>query len=285
MSYRPADLAREHGLSTQAVRNYERDGMLPPARRTPSGYRVYSTIHANALRAYLALVAAHGYATSGEIMRAVNTGDVDTALRVIDRSHTQLLRDRETLDAVEAAVGVLTKPPATSRPDRPLAIGDLAHRIGVTSATLRKWEQAGVLVPRRDPGTGHRLYRADDVRDADLAHLLRRGGHRLGHIATVLRQVRAADGPEPLAGSLEGWRQRLAQRGRAMLAAAARLADYLSLVDERDAGPPTRVVRQHGPEARRRSAAAGASDLPEPAIGQPQPATHPAVGQEPLRRG
>ena len=225
------DLAQEHGISTQAVRNYERDGLLPPARRTPSGYRVYSAVHVRALRAYLALVPAHGYTTSGEVMRAANSGDLDTALRAIDRSHAQLLHDRETLDAVEAAVGILTRPPATSRPDRPLAIGDLAHRIGVTPATLRKWERAGILAPRRSPATRHRLYSADDIRDAELAHLLRRGGYPLDHIATVMRQVRGAGGPEPLAGSLENWRRRLADRGRAMLTAATRLADYLSLLD------------------------------------------------------
>ena len=32
--YRPVDLAREHGLSAQAVRNYERDGYIPAAGRT-----------------------------------------------------------------------------------------------------------------------------------------------------------------------------------------------------------------------------------------------------------
>ncbi|MDI5939587.1 MerR family DNA-binding transcriptional regulator, partial [Micromonospora sp. DH15] len=41
----PTDLAREHGISTQTVRNYERDGVLPPARRTPSGYRAYTAEH------------------------------------------------------------------------------------------------------------------------------------------------------------------------------------------------------------------------------------------------
>ncbi|MFF0824823.1 MerR family transcriptional regulator [Micromonospora haikouensis] len=247
-SYRPADLAREHGISTQTVRNYERDGVLPPARRTPSGYRAYTAVHVRALRAYLALIPAHGYATSGEIMRAVNAGDVDTALRAIDRSHTQLLRDRETLDSVEVAVGLLTRPPAASRPDRPstarpdlsppgrperpLAIGGLARRVGVTPAALRKWERAGILAPSRGQATGYRLYSADDVRDAELAHLLRRGGYRLDHIATVVRQVRDAAGTEPLAESLENWRRRLTDRGRAMLTAAVRLAEHLSPPDD-----------------------------------------------------
>ena len=230
--YRPADLAREHGISTQAVRNYERDGLLPTAERTPSGYRTYSAVHVHALRAYVALIAAHGYATSGEVMRSVNRGDLDAALPAIDRSHAQLLRDRATLDAVEAAIGVITEPVATNRPDRPLSISDLAHRIALTPATLRKWERAGILAPARDPYTRYRLYSPDDVRDAELAHLLRRGGYLLGHIATVIDQVRSAGGPEPLAASLENWRQRLATRGRAMLTAAGLLADYVRLLDQ-----------------------------------------------------
>jgi DNA-binding transcriptional MerR regulator len=231
-AYRPVDLAREHGISTQAIRNYERDGFLPAARRTQSGYRIYSARHALALDAYLALVPAHGYAISGEIMRAVNGGDLDTALRAIDRGHAQLLRDRETLNAVEAAIGVLARPLATDRPDRPLTISAVAHLIGVTPATLRKWERAGILTPDRDPATHYRRYGADDVRDAELAHLLRRGGYLLAHIATVIIQVRAAGGPQPLAGSIEDWRQRLTSRGRAMLTAAARLADYLPVIPD-----------------------------------------------------
>jgi DNA-binding transcriptional MerR regulator len=226
------DLAREHGISTQAVRNYERAGVLPAARRTANGYRSYSAEHVYALRAYLALIPAHGYPAGNEIMRAANRGDVDTVLRTIDHGHAELLRDRETLDTVETAIGVLTKPPTTDRPERPLLIGDLAHRLGVTAATLRKWERAGILLPRRDRWTQHRRYGADDVRDAELAHLLRRGGYPLGHIATVLHQVRGADGPQALAASLDGWRRRLAERGRAMLTAAARLAEYLPLVDD-----------------------------------------------------
>jgi DNA-binding transcriptional MerR regulator len=235
-AYRPVDLAREHGISPQAVRNYERDGFLPAAWRTSSGYRMYSVRHARALDAYLALVPAYGYAISGEIMRAVNGGDLETALRAIDRGHAQLLRDRETLNAVEAAIGILSNPPATDRPDRPLMISALAHRIGVTPATLRKWERAGILTPHRDPTMHYRRYRADDVRDAELAHLLRRGGYPLAHIAAVVHQVRTAGGAQPLAGSIEDWRQRLTSRGRAMLTAAARLDDYLPLIPDGSSG-------------------------------------------------
>jgi DNA-binding transcriptional MerR regulator len=171
------------------------------------------------------LIPAHGYAISGDIMRAVNSGEVDTAFRAVDTSHAQLLRDRDTLDAVEAAIGVLTQP--AREPASALPISALAHRLQLRPATLRKWERAGILTPARDPATRYRVYSSDDVRDADLAHLLRRGGYPLDHIATVLRQVRDAGGANALADSLHDWRQRLTDRGRAMLTAAARLAEYL----------------------------------------------------------
>lgn len=101
---RPVDLARGHGLSTQAVRNYEEAGILPTAGRTLHGYRTYTSLHAGSLRAFLALVPGHGHRTATSIMRAVNQGSDDEACRLIDESHAQLLDDRRTLQAVESAL-------------------------------------------------------------------------------------------------------------------------------------------------------------------------------------
>ncbi|MFE3493140.1 TioE family transcriptional regulator [Streptomyces sp. NPDC059175] len=226
MQLRPIDLAREHGLSTQAVRNYEEAGFLPPARRSPHGYRVYAPRHAAALRTFLALVPAHGHATAGAIMRAVNDDAVDEALRLVDGSHAQLAADRSTLEAVERAFRDLVPP--RERESGATLIGPLAHRLGVRPATLRKWERAGLIAPRRDPRTGYRVYTSDDVRDALLAHQLRRGGHGLEQIAQVLEQVRASGGPEPLRAALREWRHRLTTRGLAMLAGASALDTYVS---------------------------------------------------------
>ncbi|AQZ60568.1 Transcriptional regulator, MerR family [[Actinomadura] parvosata subsp. kistnae] len=236
---RPVDLAREHGLSTQAVRNYEEAGILPAAARTEHGYRTYTARHAQALRAFLALVPAHGHATATSIMRAANEGATEEALRLIDESHAQLLEDRRTLEAVEQALRSLVPPPAPSaEPSRapspaPKAepgvtfIGPLARKLGIRPATLRKWEQAGLVEPRRDPATGYRVYSAADVRDAQLAHQLRRGGYLLEQIAPLIRQVRAAGGLAPLESALRDWQERLSARGRAMLRGAAALHTYL----------------------------------------------------------
>ncbi|RNG24137.1 TioE family transcriptional regulator [Streptomyces botrytidirepellens] len=231
MRLRPIDLAREHGLSTQAVRNYEESGILPLAERSASGYRVYAPRHAAALRTFLALIPAHGHATAGAIMRAVNGDAVEEALRLIDESHTQLAEDRRTLEDVEEALRGLAPPrePEPVEPGEPggTFIGPLARRLGIRPATLRKWERAGLIVPRRDPRTGYRVYTPADVRDVLLAHQLRRGGHGLEQIARVLERVRVAGGPEPLQATLREWRDRLTAQGRAMLTGAAALDTYL----------------------------------------------------------
>ncbi|MGW0882376.1 MerR family transcriptional regulator [Streptomyces sp. NPDC002671] len=258
---RPTDLAREHGISTQAVRNYERDGFIPPAERTASGYRVYTEVHAAALRAYLSLVPAYGHAAGGQIMNALHGDRLDDALTIIDRGHSQLLRDRDTLDAVRRAVDHLTAEPTESAgsaesvasdaaPDRSAdpgarTVGELAHRLGVTPATLRNWEGAGILTPVRDPVTGYRVFGASDVRDAELAHLLRRGGYPLDRIASVLEQIRTAGGTDALTAALDDWQRKLTAQGLAMLNAATQLSRYLSLLD---LAAPRQIAYNPGPQ-------------------------------------
>ncbi|MFD3974320.1 TioE family transcriptional regulator [Streptomyces cyaneofuscatus] len=230
---RPVDLARPHGLSTQAVRNYEEAGALPAAERTESGYRTYTPLHARALAAFLALLPGHGHRTATGIMRAVNRGAADEACLLIDESHAQLLEDRRTLRAVESALRDLgSEAGEPGQPEPPGSspatfIGPLADQLGLRPATLRAWEAAGLVRPRRDPLTGYRVYGEADVRDARLVHQLRRGGYLLEQIAPLLDQVRAAGGLAPLEAALTDWHSRLAARGRALLTGAAELDAYL----------------------------------------------------------
>ncbi|XVV37315.1 TioE family transcriptional regulator [Streptomyces sp. CA-100214] len=240
---RPVDLARGHGLSTQAVRNYEEAGILPAADRTVHGYRTYTPLHARALDAFLALLPGHGHRTATSVMRAVNEGATAEAFRLIDESHAQLLDDRRTLEAVEGALRDLGRPGAgvtaatvtsatvtsatVTSASAGRFVGPLARELGIRPATLRKWERAGLVRPSRDPLTGYRVYGEADVRDAKLAHQLRRGGYPLARIAPVIEQVRSAGGLEPLEATLRDWHDRLSARGRALLAGAAELEAYL----------------------------------------------------------
>jgi DNA-binding transcriptional MerR regulator len=220
---RPIDLAREHGLSTQAVRNYEEAGLLPPAVRTASGYRRYSERHALALDAFVTLVPGHGHPAARAIMVAVNADRLDDALDLIDRSHAALVSARGIVDAVETTLRDIT---VQSWDGAPIFIGPLAHQLGLQPATLRRWERDGLLRPRRDQ-QGYRVYVAGDVRDAHLIGQLRRAGHAIADIRLLLDELRDARDPANVTRALADRRQALNARSRAMLASAAALNRYL----------------------------------------------------------
>ena len=50
MALTVSKIARRAGISPDAVRYYEREGLLPPAPRTPSGYRAYDESTAHRIR-------------------------------------------------------------------------------------------------------------------------------------------------------------------------------------------------------------------------------------------
>ncbi|ANY08603.1 MerR family transcriptional regulator [Pseudonocardia sp. HH130630-07] len=225
---RTSELASEHGLSTQAVRNYTDEGILPAAPRSDAGYRIYDERHAIALRAFLALAAGLGRPSAREILRCTHAGDTAGALTRLDRAHAGLAAERDTVDAVEDALrritGALPAPPAPGRTgDGDTPISALAHRLRLRPATLRRWERAGLLAPVRDPRTGHRRYGPDDVRDAHLVHQLRRGGLGLAAIAPVLADLRDAGDPAAAVAALGARRDLLVRRSRSALTGAAGL--------------------------------------------------------------
>ncbi|MFR9749878.1 MerR family transcriptional regulator [Nocardia sp. 004] len=226
---RPIDLAREHGLSAQAVRNYDAAGILPPSERSATGYRYYTPLHAQALRTFLALRRGHGHQRAAEIMRAINRGDTDSVYRLIDAAHVALLAERDTRTEVAATLGALSAAAPTQVGGRPLTVGELARRIGVHPATLRTWETEGILRPQRDRATGYREYGPDCVRDAEIARQLRRGGYLLRQVAQFLESLREAGGTDALSAFLSSWQDRLATRSRDLLAGAAQLDAYLTL--------------------------------------------------------
>ncbi|WP_067681029.1 MerR family transcriptional regulator [Nocardia miyunensis] len=228
---RPIDLAREHGLSAQAIRNYDEAGILPAAERSASGHRRYTPAHAQALRAFLALRRGHGHQQAMEIMCAINQGRTESAYRLIDATHLALVAERDTRTDVASALTALSDTAPAPLRGQPLTVGELARRLGVHPATLRTWESHGIVRPDRDRATGYRRYGPDGVRDAQIARELRRGGYPLPQVARFLDSLREAGGAEPLRVFLDSWQDRLTSRARALLAGAAQLDGYLAVLD------------------------------------------------------
>ncbi|WP_282085085.1 MerR family transcriptional regulator [Streptomyces tendae] len=248
---RTADLARVAGLSTQQVRNYEDAGVLPPAGRTDAGYRVFGERHRDALLTYRALQPGYGAVTATRVMRAVHDGDVPGALALVDAAHAALHEERMSLRAAGEALEALAGRDAAAPPDRSgdgphgphgpdgpdgrhgphgprgLRIGEVAALVGVRTSALRVWEEAGLLVPGRERGTGYRVYGPADVRDARVVRALRRSHHLFDHIRPVLDDLRRAGSSEALRAAVEARGRALTARTRSMLAGAGALHAYL----------------------------------------------------------
>lgn len=219
-------------MSAQAIRNYDDAGVLPPTERSEAGYRRYTPLHAQALRAFLALRGGHGHQQAMDIMRATNRGDTESVYRLIDAAHVALLAGRDTRTEVEAALGGLSVTTPAPAHGSPLTVGELARRLGVHPATLRTWETHGILRPDRDRATGYRHYGPDCVRDAEIARQLRRGGYRLPQVAQFIASLREAGGAAALSAFLDSWQDRLTARSRNLLTGAAQLDTYLVMLDQ-----------------------------------------------------
>lgn len=230
MSLRPVDLAREAGISTQQVRNYEAAGVLPPAPRSDTGYRKYELEHLSALQTYRSLAPGFGGDVATEIMRAVHDGDEALALRLVDASHAALNEQRLAADAMNEALGAaaeqfLDAPPASGPA---LLVGELAAQLGVRTSTLRLWEAAGLLAPSREPITKYRRYGPVQVRDARIIAMLRQGRYHFAQIMPVLEGLRRAGSTEALRGAVAERRAAHDRRTRAMLHGSAFLHTYLT---------------------------------------------------------
>ncbi|GGT55710.1 MerR family transcriptional regulator [Streptomyces kurssanovii] len=226
---RAVDLARTAGISVQQVRNYVDTGVLPPVERTASGYRVFTTAHAEALATARAAAAGHGWATARTVMRAVHDGDLETALAALDAGHARLDRERAELAAVHEALGTVLAHPAVTTATAPpgMRIGEVARAVGVRPPVLRLWESHGLLRPDREPGTGYRVYSRSELHAAQIVALLRRGHYPLATINAVLGELRASGSPDRVLGELTNRQRELHRRSLHRLRASAALHAYL----------------------------------------------------------
>ncbi|GAA5064644.1 MerR family transcriptional regulator [Thermocatellispora tengchongensis] len=231
---RTVDVARRAGYSVQQVRNLERDGVLPPARRTATGYRIYGEIHLQSALAYRALAAGAGPIEAKKIVRAVHRFPASRALALLDAAHARLDAERTDLRlAQEAAQAISSEPIADVRASDSMSVSELAAALGVRPSTLRHWDAEDLVVPDRDPARGTRRYTPAQVRDARIVHQLRRAGYRIAPLRALMPELRRARRLEDVAAVLAARDAGIAARSRALLDAAAALSAVLSLAGDR----------------------------------------------------
>jgi DNA-binding transcriptional MerR regulator len=221
---RTVDVARRAGCSVQQVRNLERDGVLPPASRTASGYRRYTETHVRSALAYRALAAATGPVEAKAIMRAAHACPGSGLLALLDAAHARLAAERRDLAlAREAAEAITAEPVGDVRPSDSMSVSELASALGVRTSTLRHWDAEGLVVPARDSPRGARRYSPADVRDARIVHQLRLAGYRVPPLQALMPELRRAHRWDDLTATLAARDASIDARSRALVRAAAAL--------------------------------------------------------------
>ncbi|MEU9045234.1 MULTISPECIES: MerR family transcriptional regulator [unclassified Kitasatospora] len=228
---RTVDVARRVGYSVQQVRNLERDGVLPPAARTATGYRIYGEIHVQSALAYRGLAAGAGPTEAKKIVRAVHRFPAShRVLALLDAAHARLDAERTELrQAKEAARAISGEPIGDVRVADSMSVSELAAALGVRPSTLRHWDAEGLVVPDRDPARRTRRYTPTQVRDARIVHQLRKAGYRITPLRTLMPQLRCARRSEDVASALAARDAVIAARSKSLLDGAAALSAALSL--------------------------------------------------------
>ncbi|MFC6937014.1 MerR family transcriptional regulator [Actinomadura yumaensis] len=207
---------------------------------------MFAAVHRDALLTYRALARGFGTGRAQEVMLAVHGGDVAEALALVDAGHAALHEERLSLRAAGEALEAVAsgRAPDEAFPARAgMRIGEVARLLGVRTSALRVWEDAGLLAPGREPGTGYRVFGPADVRDARMVDLLRRSRHPVPLIRPILDGLRRTGSSDALREAIAQRGQALTRRASAMLAACALLHAYLSREDVTAPVPRTRTTR------------------------------------------
>jgi MerR family mercuric resistance operon transcriptional regulator len=121
------ELARSAGVPVSTVRYYERQGLLRPAGRSPSNYRLYSEDEARRLR-FIRAAQATGFALEDvrELLRPARCGRVQTLIE--HRLHVIEARMRELLHVRRVLRRSLEECRAHERSGRCRVVEDLSAR-------------------------------------------------------------------------------------------------------------------------------------------------------------
>jgi len=237
MTYRTRDLARSAAISTQLVRDYEAEGFIPPAERSPNGYRRFTARHLTALQTARALIEGYGRPRAGAILLAAHTGRLADALALIDARHAELDRSRtqldQTLNTLSTLIGRLPGP-SPLHPVPRLRIGDAARLVGVRVSAVRFWEQQGLLHPERAHGSRYRAFDDHQIRRLRIVVLLRQANYDFASIRTTLTEVEA-DQPENAVAAIERRRHDVAAMSWRCLRALAAFHHYVATYLDADA--------------------------------------------------
>lgn len=188
---RTSDLARAVGIHPNTVRYYERQKLLPPVERSPSGYRRFTQRHLDCLRLtrliftreYPGILIRHsGY----RIIQSVVAGDLGGALEQAYQHLALVQSERAQADAAALLLERWAQGASADATHQTLQIGQVARLLRVTIDVLRNWERNGLIKVPRNSANGYRLYGPKEISRLRVIRMLSQAGYSIMAILRML---------------------------------------------------------------------------------------------------
>ncbi|RKN78282.1 MerR family DNA-binding transcriptional regulator [Paenibacillus ginsengarvi] len=156
---RPADIAKQLGISTSSLRNYEARGLVPPAKRAPNGYREYTSEHPVYFECIVAMSPGFGMEITSSVLSLLQRRELGEALWLLNDAQTAMHEDRKMLDEAEGLLIQIKEEKTRERTRK--NIGEMARATKLSASTLRYWEKEGYIQSARTNETNR--YRQYDL--------------------------------------------------------------------------------------------------------------------------
>jgi len=160
---RMKELAEQSGVPRTAIHHYQREGLLPPARKTAPNAALYGPEHVERLKLIRSL--------RGPELGPFSLGGVREVLAMVDRGV-----EPEVAAALQSLPGGLAKTGAGSTRKRERSLSDVAREAGMSLSTARELHASGLLVGRSGSAESRVFDDADVVAARLIAELLSHDG-------------------------------------------------------------------------------------------------------------
>lgn len=190
MELRPIDIAKKLDVGTSALRHYEEWGIVPPPKRKPNGYRVYTEIHEAYFQCIRAMYPGFGMKTVKKIMPLIQENKFTDALWQVNKIQADLYQKRQrAIQALEILKVENMEQFLNKRKKKWYTIGEVEREIEVPATTIRHWEKEGLINPNRDPESGYRVFSQHDIRQLLIIKTVQQSVYFLDAVRDVLKKI------------------------------------------------------------------------------------------------
>ncbi|MCM0650109.1 MerR family DNA-binding transcriptional regulator [Clostridium swellfunianum] len=176
MEYRPIDIARKLNISTSTLRIYEDMGIIPPVKRTDSGYRIFTQLHLDYFISIRKMVKGYSLEFTGELLKEHMKGNSDKALWMITKAQADLYAEKVRLEKVGLnLIKNLDYRGNNIKKDKNnlMTIKEISKITDVNITTIRYWENIGLISSVRGDGNNYRLFDEEQIKVILIIHALK----------------------------------------------------------------------------------------------------------------